>query len=506
MDTPLASELMYERRKNDMHTVSIVAKGEYRRDAIASAIQDATLEYLLKNSNSTVRSTDVTVGCVHKSHFGHYVFAFVHDSVLFNLLVGKSEAGVDLYRKIYVCSDGSGDGDAEAEGGSDSKSSVRHLPDLPSNLSDLKLDMTDVLDETPKAKLLFSMLRKLDGHNMQDATVHREYMDPLIIPACKGETLKVVPVRYKVEVQSKKVPRVLFLPHHRNEVSYVNLQSILDCICVRESNIRLYLYGKVYSGTSPLVIEDESCMQLHFTSNMLTSMCYYMLNGFSHGDAESPKSIYCEFRHASSDSFTDVPRHSKRDGGMSRNCQRRSGSRGGRTQDNEATLQTSSRPNAGGDFDAMRRRLDARDRRDGDSFHHPQQPRLDGACSGGPRVGSRSSRPDGRCDIRKRSVGENGHRQSSGACSDNMEAFVSSGNKDRWRGEREYVSSSRGGGGGERGGRGGRRGRGRGRGRERKVTERVGFDGVGTHAHLRVCTHAHLRVCTRTLRSWKVKW
>ena len=73
---------------------------------LRKAMHAGIRKYIEANSSTKIVSTEFTLGGVHTTYGGMYVFAFIADRVLFNLLVKRSEEGEDLFEMVCETKDG----------------------------------------------------------------------------------------------------------------------------------------------------------------------------------------------------------------------------------------------------------------------------------------------------------------------------------------------------------------------------------------------------------------
>lgn len=279
--------------KNDNHTISInCADLRTTREDIHRALTEACTAYSkTAGAGETVQDFSVILGGLQRSRSNVYIFGFVKDVRLFNLLVGKTLQGEDRFVYDY------GDRNCTKSGASVDVSIDTTSTRLPDKLDDLNLTIKDLVDQTPRAQMMLQAVRALDYSSRSDIDRVKRYLDPLILVEARDTRIKIVPACFSKDYRNKVQPNVLTLPKNKNGVSKLELDAILNTVCIRDWNVSFFIKGGTYQGRSPLVCDERYSLDIHFANDMLAKMCYFMLNGFPYSSSGiCQQGLHCEFK------------------------------------------------------------------------------------------------------------------------------------------------------------------------------------------------------------------
>ena len=285
----LPSDYTYEKSRNDMHTVSMTVDKSHSKEETIKAITQAVAEYCKANPQLGITTEVITYGGFQQGRQFSYMYCYISNRVLFNLLVGRSAEGVDLFELVYrVPSDPSS-----------SKMTHKHGCFMPDSIGEVDITLEDLVLETSKAKNLTFMVQALDECKYAGMEVVKKWKDPLIHPKIGGDVIKFIPAIYKRELKSSLLPKVVCLPMAFNCITKEEIQTLLSKVCIRERNKTLYIKGTQITGTTPLLLTvEDSHYELHFTTDVLSKMCYLMLNNYHYENKTMQKTVLrCEFMH-----------------------------------------------------------------------------------------------------------------------------------------------------------------------------------------------------------------
>lgn len=299
----LSSDATYTKSTSDMHTISLFSPTDSKREDIQQALDEAISQYVQSHRKTVVRCKDVVLGGTHSSNSGTFLFGFVRDVALFNLLTSKSEDGEDLY--CLEC---------------DTREAPQRTPkvDLPSTLDDMDLSLTDMVECNFKAVAVLEIVRALDTNSTRfDGKMRKVWLPPLIqVNLSPTSAVKIVPAKFDKQYQSSVKQKVLTVSDHSNNITKCELENILDNVCIRERNVTFYIKNSSVKGTSPLVTVEQNSLDIHFPTDMQAKMVYFMLKGFEYVNRQSqPKSLQCAFKTVSQSGFPQSTSHGKSRGG-----------------------------------------------------------------------------------------------------------------------------------------------------------------------------------------------
>lgn len=252
-------------------------------EEVREAIEKAVRAYCKDNKDTLVQSEEVTVGGIHPKTTGCYFYVFAKDPVVFNLLAGKNEEGEDLCDLVYEYPP-----EHQRDGLTDKV--------LPIDLDKIDITLDDLVEDNQKCNLLLEMMRGVEDCKEYGAKIVKKWKDPILRVSLNNETLKIVPAALKVDRLSLG-PKILLINRALNPIPERELQLLLDKICVRSDNRSFYVRDGVIQSKSPLVLNINGYYEIHFLSEMLCKMCYYMLQGMQYVTNGKTFRISCVYRH-----------------------------------------------------------------------------------------------------------------------------------------------------------------------------------------------------------------
>lgn len=291
------SDLAYDLCRNDQHTISINFSPEYSGEQLKVAIQKAYSEYSNGSVKATVRTTDIHLGAICTGRTSKYVYAFVRDAVMFNLLVGKSPNGVDLYDVVYVYPDGQ----THIENGTEGEDLHREFP---TELTSMKLTVDDLAMTSTKALQIMTMVESLDRPRLSAVQEYKRWRDPLIRPMLGETYVTIVPADNKRMATNKSVdPKIQCLTVSHSHLPPAALECLLELACMREHNVNFYPKGGTQvTCRSPMAVGTRGGYDLHFSSAVLAKMGQLLLNNYEvRGNDGVTYRLTCRSKHLNDD-------------------------------------------------------------------------------------------------------------------------------------------------------------------------------------------------------------
>lgn len=319
-----------EINSTDMHTVSISCSSAIDSESLQANIQEGFKTYAKSHTHCRLTSSCVTLGGIHPMKNGVYLFAYIRDVVFFNLLVGKSEDGVDLFEYVYEDSAGT-------------RMDVTRHPmnelekSFPETLSQFDISFQDMAQGSIKMKQALDQVRSLNTTVRYDLKQRKCWLPPLISVSIRNVPCKIVPAKFNKQYHSSIQQRILTVSLLKNDITLPILEKLLDRVTARSYGETFYLKNKDIKGNSPLTMVKTNHYDIHFKSDKQTKLAFLMLKDFEYLTSKGCVSrLNCEFKQVDSSEFEDVSNRHRgrgRDRGRGRGQGRVTGGRGSGSKD-----------------------------------------------------------------------------------------------------------------------------------------------------------------------------